>query len=134
MFLHLKSSHKISQNVWLQLIFYWDLETEKLSQLLKTYRWERDKLFGVHMMEPCLFYAWDAAVLWLLLRTTWDRTKQASFVATAFAWYCFCWLLPVEPSEGHKLLEKSYYTGEAVVFHWTGCDSNMTCLEFFSMS
>lgn len=98
----------------------------------KMYHWECERLFGVHIMEPCLFYTWDAAVLWLLLPTSWDRTKQASFVATAFAWYCFCQLLPVEPSEGHKLLEKSYCTGEAVVFQWTGCDSNVTCLEFFS--
>jgi hypothetical protein len=31
------------------------------------------------------------------------------------------------------LLKKSYCTGEAVVFHWTCCDSNMTCLTFFGI-
>jgi hypothetical protein len=47
--------------------------------------------------------------------------------------YYTCPFLPVEPSEGNNLLEKSHHTGQALVFDSGGCDSNVTHAWNFSV-
>jgi hypothetical protein len=62
-----------------------------------------------------------------------DRTKLTGSVAYSIAGSHTCLLLPVEPSEGHSLLEKNLQAGRALAFDSSVCYKNKICAFYYSV-
>jgi hypothetical protein len=90
------------------------------------YHRQRNKLCDHCMMELLSILPRRKAVFGLSLPISVSSTKRNGFVSSAIARSHICRLLPVVPSEGHSLLEKSRQAGRALTFDSSGCDNNTT--------
>lgn len=81
---------------------------------------------GYVWWNSCSFYSRCKVVSGLNTQINENSRKRTGFVTSAIARCHTCRLLPVGPSEGHSLLEKSVYVGRSLAFDSSGYDNSTT--------